>query len=106
MTTVYWLVRLRPGVTPEAYESFVRRVDYPAVQRIASIRSYRSNRVVGSPLGEASLPYDFVDVVEVADLPGYLNDLQHHPAVEEVHAQSAAMVEVVHCLTAEAVSAT
>ena len=105
MITVYWLVRLRPGVTPEAYEAFVRSVDYPAVKRIASIRQYRSNRVVGSPLGQAPLPYDFVDVVEVADLPAYLDDLQHHPAVEEVHSRSADLVEVVHCLTAEAVTA-
>lgn len=103
MTTVFWLVRLQPGVTPEAYESFVRRVDYPAVKRIASIRNYRSNRVSGSPLDAAPLPYDFVDVVEVEDLGAYLRDLKEHPAVEEVHSQSAALVEVVHCLTAEAV---
>jgi hypothetical protein len=103
VTTVYWLVRLRPGVSAETYESFVQRVDYPAVKRIPSIRAYRSHRVMGSALGEAPLPYDFVDVVEVADLQAYLRDLKEHPAVEEVHSQSANLVEVVHCLIADAV---
>ncbi len=104
MTTVYWLVRLRPGVTPEAYESFVRTVDYPAVSRIASIRTYRSHRVVGSPIEQGALPYDFIDVVEVVDLEAYLKDLKEHPAVDEVHSQSASMVDVVHCLIADPVS--
>ena len=101
MTTVYWLVRLRPGVSAEAYESFVQRVDYPAVKRIPSIRSYRSHRVVGSPLDKGQPPYDFVDVVDVVDLQAYLRDLKEHPAVEEVHSQSAQIVEVVHCLIAD-----
>jgi len=103
MTLVYWLVRLKPGVTADAYEAFVRRVDYPAVRRIASIRSYRSTRVEGTVPAGGSLPFDFIDVTEVDDLAGYLRDLESHPAVEEVHSQSAAMVEVVHCIVAEPV---
>ena len=103
MTTVYWLVRLRPGVSAEDYETFVRAVDYPAVKRIASIRNYRSNRVVASPWEQAQPPFDFVDVVEVVDLEAYLRDLKEHPAVEEVHSQSAALVDVVHCLIGEPV---
>ena len=103
MTVVYWLVRLKPGVTAEEYESFVRRMDYPAVKRIASIRSYRSNRVVGRLPAEGSPPYDFIDVTEVEDLEAYLRDLQSHPAVLEVHSQSPALVEVVHCVVAEPV---
>lgn len=103
MTTVYWLVRLRPGVRAETYEAFVQKVDYPAVKRIASIREYRSHRVSASPFSQAPLPYDFIDVVEVVDLEAYLRDLKDHPAVEEVHSQSAALVEVVHCLVSESV---
>ena len=103
MTTVYWMVRLKPGVTAEDYQAFVRRVDYPAVRRIASIRSYRSTRVVGTIPAGSPAPFDFIDVVEVDDLEAYLRDLEHHPAVEEVHSQSADMVEVLHCVVAEAV---
>jgi hypothetical protein len=104
MTVVYWLVRLKPGVTAEEYEAFVRRVDYPAVKRIASIRSYRSTHAVGTiPAGSAP-PFDFIDVTEVDDLQAYLRDLESHPAVLEVHSQSPEMVEVVHCVVAEPVT--
>jgi hypothetical protein len=103
MTLVYWLVRLKDGVTAEDYQTFVRRVDYPAVERIASIRSYRSTRVAGTIPDGQGLPFDFVDVVEVDDLQAYLHDLETHPAVDEVHSQSAKLVEVLHCLVAETV---
>lgn len=106
MTTVYWMVRLKPGVTAEDYQAFVRRVDYPAVKRIASIRSYVSTRVAGSIPADTPVPFDFIDVVEMDDLDAYLRDLDHHPAVEEVHSQSAHMVEVLHCVVAETVPQT
>jgi REDY-like protein HapK len=104
VTLVYWLVRLKEGVTAEDYEAFVRRVDYPAVARIASIRSYRSTRVSGTIPPQGGVPFDFVDMVEVDDLKAYLRDLETHPAVEEVHSQSANMVEVLHCVVAEPVA--
>ena len=104
MTVVYWLVRLKPGVTAAEYEAFVRRVDYPAVKRIASIRTYRSTRVAGTIPSGAALPFDFIDVTEVDDLDAYLRDLERHPAVLEVHSQSPEMVEVVHCVVAEPVT--
>jgi hypothetical protein len=103
VTTVYWLVRLKPGVTAEEYQAFVRRVDYPAVARIASIRTYRSTHVVGAIPADQGVPFDFVDVVEVDDLAAYLRDLESHPAVVEVHSQSPNLVEVLHCVIAEPV---
>ena len=104
MTLVYWLVRLKPGATAEDYQAFVRRVDYPAVARIASIRSYRSTRVAGTLPAEHRVPFDFIDVVETDDLQAYLRDLETHPAVLEVHSQSPNMVEVLHCVIAEPVA--
>jgi hypothetical protein len=104
VTTVYWLVRLKPGVTAEEYQAFVRRVDYPAVARIASIRTYRSTHVVGAIPADQGVPFDFVDVVEVDDLAAYMHDLENHPAVAEVHSQSPNLVEVLHCVIAEPVT--
>lgn len=103
MTTVYWLVKLRPGATAEAYQRFVQTVDYPEIPKIASIRSYRSNRVAGSLPEGKDLPFDFIDVVEVTDLEAYARDLKEHPAVARVHALSPNLVEVVDCLVTEPV---
>jgi len=103
MTTVYWLVKLRPGVSAEDYQHFVQTVDYPEIQNIASIRSYQSNRVAGSLPEGSARPFDFIDVVEVVDLDAYVRDLKEHPAVQRVHSQSPNMVDVVDCLVTEAV---
>ncbi len=81
---VFWFSRLQPGVTPEAYEQFVREVDYPAVERIPSIIRYYSLRVNGPAMGSAELPYDFVDIAEVTDIDAYRRDLEEHPAALEV----------------------
>ena len=103
MTTVYWFVKLRPGASAEDYRRFVQTVDYPEIRNIASIRSYRSNQVMRSLPEGGVLPFDFIDVVEVADLAAYERDLREHPAVERVHSQSPNMVEVVDCLVTEVV---
>jgi hypothetical protein len=105
MTTVYWLVKLRPGVSAEDYQHFVQTVDYPEIRNIASIRSYQSNRVVRTMPEAHAPPFDFIDVVEVVDLEGYLRDLKDHPAVERVHSRSPNLVEVVDCLVTEEVPA-
>ena len=95
MPIVLWLSRLQPGVTADDYEGFVRSVDYPAVKRIASIVRYRSIRLHGPAMGEGELPYDFIDLAEITDIDAYRNDLEHHPAVQEVHGQSGRYVETV-----------
>ncbi len=103
MTTVYWLVKLRPGVSAEDYRDFVQSVDYPEVRHIASIRSYQSNRVVGSLPEGGDVPFDFVDVVDVVDLEAYVRDLKEHPAVQRVHSRSPNLVDVIDCLVTEPV---
>ncbi|MFA9402346.1 MAG: hypothetical protein ACERKX_12900 [Anaerolineales bacterium] len=94
MPTVYWFVRLKPGVQPEEYIRFVQEVDYAAVKSIPSIVNYRSNRVLGSVTGKEPLDFDFIDIAEITNLDSYLKDLKEHPAVEEVHSRSLQLVEV------------
>ncbi len=87
MPLVFWFSRLQPGVSPEAYERFVREVDYPATERIPSIVRYWSIRLQGPAAGEEQLPYDFIDLAEITDIHAYRKDLEDHPAVQEVHGQ-------------------
>lgn len=87
MPIVLWFSRLKPGVAADEYEDFVRSVDYPATKRIASISRYQSVRLQGPAVGEEELPYDFIDLAEITDIGKYREDLEHHPAVQEVHGQ-------------------
>lgn len=88
MPLVLWFAKLQPGVTPGDYEEFMRTVDYPASGRVPSIVRYQSVRLEGPAMGEGSLPYDFLDMAEITDVEAYRQDLERHPAVEEVHGQS------------------
>lgn len=94
MPTVYWFVRLKPGVKPEEYIKLVQDVDYPAVKSIPSIVNYRSNHVVGSISEDETLNFDFIDIVEITNLDSYRRDLEEHPAVEEIHSHSLQLVEI------------
>ncbi len=95
MPLVFWLSRLQPGVEPAEYERFLREVDYPAARRVPSIIRYQSIRLQGPAVGNEPLPFDFIDLAEVTDIEAYRHDLQHHPAVHEVHGASGKYVQTV-----------
>ena len=71
---VFFLNRLREGVDPEAYERFVREVDYPFARRLPTIRSYVVTRLDGLFEG-GDAPYDYLEVVEITELEEYRRSL-------------------------------
>jgi hypothetical protein len=86
MPTVFFLARLREGVDPAVYEAWVRSFDYPTAQSIPSIISYKTHRIAG-PLRQASVPYDYIEVVEVTDIDAYRRDLAELPQAQELRRQ-------------------
>lgn len=85
-TRVFFFNRLARGADPEAYERWVRDVDYPKARAVPSIRSYEVVRVDG-PLRDTGIPYDYVEVVEVTDLDAYRADLAALPGREQFVAE-------------------
>ncbi len=94
---VIWFSRLKPDADPEAYERWVEHVDYPGARQVPSIKSYQVFRVEGPVVGKAAkrFDYDYVEVVEVVDLPSYLRDLDEHPAAQAIIAQIGQYIESV-----------
>lgn len=72
---VFFLNKLRDGVSPADYERWVREFEYPFARGIPSIKSYLVTRLDESLEGDEKPPYDFVEVVEVIDLEAYKADL-------------------------------
>ena len=72
---VFFLNKLREGVSPADYESWVREFDYPFARQIPSIKSYVVTRLDASLEGGERPPYDFLEVVEVTDIEAYKADL-------------------------------
>lgn len=88
-TKIVWFSRLQPGIDPEAYEAWVRRVDYPGAQQVPSLTSYRVFRIEGPCVGPLSnlFNYDYFEVAEVSDMKEYLSDLERHPAAQAIIAE-------------------
>ena len=72
---VFFLNKLREGVSAEDYEQWVRDVDYPFARGIPSIKSYIVTRLDASLEGDERPPYDFAEVVEVTGIEAYKADL-------------------------------
>lgn len=83
---VFFFNRLNENVAAADYERWVREVDYPTARSIPAIASYEVVRVDG-PLRDAGVPYDYIEVVEIADVDAYRADLAGLPDREEFVAQ-------------------
>jgi len=95
MASVFWFSKLKPGVNPAAYEGWVQSTDYRLAQGVAAIEHYRVHRVVGPMDGEARLPYDYIEVLQVSDLEAYRAAMERDPAIQRIIAEIGAFVDSV-----------
>jgi hypothetical protein len=88
---VFFLNRLREGMSTEQYEQWVRDVDYPTARALKTISSYVVHRCDATFEGEKP-PYDYIERVEVTDLEAYRQELQSGEGMEGFFEQWSAHV--------------
>jgi hypothetical protein len=71
----YVLARLKPGVTPEAYERFEREVDYVVAGKLSTIVSYRTHRITAADARLGGGPWDYIERIEITDRAAYEAEL-------------------------------
>lgn len=101
MPVVFFVSRLKEGVTPEAYEKWLVEFDYVKAGQVPSILSYRTHRIQGHLGDGAPKPFDYLEVLEVTDIAAYLREAEEHPAMQAVKSQWGDYVEAVHVLHGE-----
>ncbi len=74
MPVRFVLVKLKPGITAEDYENFIRTVDYPVVPSLKTILHYRTNRIRPEDKSE-EFPWDYMERIEVTDIEEYRKGL-------------------------------
>jgi quercetin dioxygenase-like cupin family protein len=79
MLTRFVLVRLRPGVTHEAYQRFIREYDYPVLPELPTIVHYRTHRILPEGVDRRAFPYDYIEQIVVSDREAYWKDLDASP---------------------------
>lgn len=90
--TVFFLHRLRPGITPEEYEAWVEEVDYPRVRTYQNILEYSVMRITDG-LDRDAPPYDYIERVVVTDVESYQQERLAKPDRAEFRAQIGRLVE-------------
>ncbi len=86
MPVVFFLNKLRDGITGDNYEEWVREVDYPTARALSTIKSYVVARTPTTLDGSPS-PYDYIERVEVTDIAAYREELAGAPGMESFFEQ-------------------
>lgn len=71
MANVMITYKLKPGVTREAFEAWVRDYDYPNIRGIGRIAAFTNHRVERLLIGEGQPSADYVEVFDIPDLDGF-----------------------------------
>jgi hypothetical protein len=69
--TLVFVLHLKPGVDPDAYERWVREVDYPMTRRQPGVISYEVTRVERAADGADPLQAQYLEVIRVEDAEAY-----------------------------------
>ncbi|MFZ4120875.1 MAG: hypothetical protein ACOYKM_04355 [Caulobacterales bacterium] len=85
------LFNLKPGVTPQAYESWAKRVDLPTVNGLRSVESFEVFRSTGLLGSDAKPPYNYVEIIDVADMDMFFGDIGSEQ-MQKIAAEFQAMV--------------
>lgn len=81
------LLKLKPGADRAQYEAWVRDTDIPGVRRLGSVGGYTVHKATGVLGSDAPAPYDYVEVLDVADPAAFGADV----ATPEVQALAASL---------------
>jgi hypothetical protein len=103
MPDLFWLTKLHPGADLAAYETFVRRRDYPRVAAFPSVRRYRVHRIKGTLNGEAPPAFDFVEHFDVTDVAAYQADRAAAPGREAFRRELYSYLRIALPLDTEAI---
>jgi hypothetical protein len=85
----YVLAKLKPGVSPEEYETFEREVDYVVAGGLRTIVSYRTHRINAADARLAGGPWDYIERIEITDRAAYERELAAagRDLIEELYAK-------------------
>jgi hypothetical protein len=75
MTTLIVLFKLKSDADREAYEAWARETDIATVRRLENCESFDLYRC-GGTLGGHDAPYDYVEVIRLADLAAFREEAQ------------------------------
>lgn len=84
------LFNLKEGVAAADYEAWAASTDIPTVNGLKSIESFRVHALTGRLMGEGAVPFQYVEIIDVADPDDFGKEIE----TEAMKAISAAFQEL------------
>lgn len=101
MAAIIIKYRLKPGVTQEDFESWVKHVDQPTMRGIERVKSFDTYRVQGLLMGDGEPSVQYVELFDVPDLAGFGSEDMTGATVQKVMAEFAGFADAPEFLLAE-----
>ena len=79
---------LKSGTDVAAYEAWAKDVDIPTVRNLPSVSGFTVHKC-SEALGDAQMPHDYVEIIDVNDVDGFFQDI----STEEMKAVAAQFSE-------------
>jgi hypothetical protein len=79
------LFNLKPGADRAAYEAWARGTDIPGVNALGSVKAFTVHRATGLFGSDAPSPYDYVEVIDIHGMDGFVADVSN-PEFQKVAA--------------------
>lgn len=96
-TRIIALFTLKPGISSADYEAWAHRRDLPAVRALKSVDGFDVFCATGM-LGGGAVPYDYIEIIDVADISRFHEDITHDP-MPDIVAEFAAVADAVFIVT-------
>lgn len=74
------LFSLKPGTDVADYEEWARTRDIPGVRSLPSIDDFQIYRTTGLLGSNATAPYQYVEIIDIADMDGFFKDVSGAPS--------------------------
>ena len=74
MSKLFITYKLKPGITHEQFETWVRTIDYPAMRGMARISSFVTHRAVRHLLDQAAPSMAYIEEFHIPDLEGFMRE--------------------------------
>jgi hypothetical protein len=74
MAKVILTYKLKPGVSNEEFEAWVRSTDYPAMRGLTRVASFANHKVRGLLIGEGDPGMDYIEIFDIPDLDGFTSE--------------------------------
>ena len=85
--------RLKDGVTPEHFESWVRETDQPAMRGLKRVTRFDTFRMSGLLIGEGEAAQDYAELFEIEDFDGFCAEDLPGDVVQGIMGEFVGMVE-------------